>query len=263
MTVMPNPLAGRRILVTRPLERGELLTEQVAAAGGKILHRPAITFEPPEDSAGAEQAVAGLASYHWLVLTSPTGVRFFLERLSDSGPGTIPGTVRLAAIGPGTAKALRDAGYQPDLVPEKADADGLAAALAAEPLDARRVLWVRPEVARPVLGLVLQRTGAEVVPVPFYRTVPHPGCPEIAADLLAGRYDGVLFTSPSTFRAVLAALPPDRVEEFRQIIQVAIGKVTATAMKDAGCPPDAVAGEPTADGVAEAFKAAFGQAPLC
>jgi uroporphyrinogen-III synthase len=124
-------------------------------------------------------------------------------------------------------------------------------------------LWVRPEVARPVLGEVLQAAGAEVVPAVFYRTVPHPGCREIAADLVDGSYDGVLFTSPSTFRAVFDAVPRDRLAGFREVTRVAIGKVTAAAMEAAGHPPDAFASEPTAGGVAQAFRAAFDSAPLC
>ncbi|MBD3868246.1 MAG: uroporphyrinogen-III synthase [Acidobacteria bacterium] len=263
MNVPTNPLAGRRILVTRPQERGERLLEQVAKAGGRIFHRPAIDFESPVDPSSADRAVSELSSFDWLVLTSPTGLRFFLDRLRDSGRAAVPGTVRFAVVGPGTADALQDAGYRPDLIPDIADADGLAAGLSGEPIAGKRVLWVRPETARPALGNILEEAGAEVVQAIFYRTVPHTGCPEIGADLTAGRYHGVLFTSPSTFRAVFEALPPDRIESFRKVVRVAIGRVTAGAMEAAGYPPHATAGEPTAEGVAAAFAAAFGPAPLC
>ncbi len=263
MSVASNLLSGRRILVTRPRERGEALLEQVAAAGGQIVHRPAIRFEAPQDPAAADRAVRELASFDWLVLTSPTGVRFFLQRLHESGAGPVPATMRMAVVGPGTANAVRQAGYRPDLVPACSDADGLAMEMVAEKIEGSKVLWVRPEEARPALRSALEAAGAEVTAAIFYRTVPDSDCHGIAADLAAGRYHGVLFTSPSTFRAVFDALRPEEIESFRQVVKVAIGKVTGDAMVQAGCPAQAMAREPTADGVAEAFEAAFRSAPLC
>ena len=263
MSSPDNPLSGRRILVTRPPQQGAALLELVVAAGGLVRHRPAIDFQPPEDAAAADRAVHGLATFHWLVFTSPTGVRFFLERMRNRGAGPVPATVRMAVVGPGTAAAVREAGYRPDLVPVQADAEGLAAELAVRNMPGKRVLWVRPEGARPVLGKLLELQGAQVTSAIFYRTVPHHGCKEIAAELTDGRYDGVLFTSPSTFNAILDALPPDRTERFHQVVLVAIGRITAAAMEAAGCPPQAVAEKPTAEGVAAAFKTAFGPVTLC
>lgn len=263
MSMGASLLSGRRILVTRPKARGEVLLERVAAAGGVIVHRPAIAFDSPNDTAVVDRVVRELASFDWLVLTSPTGVRFFLERLHASDAGPVPDTMRIAVVGPGTASAVRAAGYQPDLVPARSDADGLAEELAGQSLEGRKVLWVRPETARPQFQSALEAAGAVVTAAVFYRTVPHPECHLIAADLTTGRYDGVLFTSPSTFRAVFDALRSDEIAGFRRVVKVAIGEVTGSAMNAAGCPPQAVAGAPTPDGVAVAFEAAFDAAALC
>jgi uroporphyrinogen-III synthase len=256
-------LSGRRILVTRPEERGEGLLERVEAAGGVIVHRPAIAFDPPQDTSVADRVVRELASFDWLVFTSPAGVKFFLQRLRESGAGPVPETVRLAVVGPGTAGAVGEAGYQPDLVPGRSDADGLAEELAGKSLEGRKVLWVRPETARPRFQSTLEAAGAQVTAAVFYRTVPHPECHLIAADLATGRYDGVLFTSPSTFRAVFDALSSNETANFRRVVKVAIGEVTASAMDAAGCPSQATAVAPTPDGVAAAFEAAFDAAALC
>ncbi len=263
MSNPPNLFTGRRILVTRPQERGEALLDRVVAAGGRIEHRPAIRLEPPDDPEPAERAVQGLATFHWLVLTSPAGVRFFLERLRDAGAGPVPETVRFAVVGPGTAAALRGAGYRPILTASRSTSEGLATELAGELMEGARVLWVRPEIAGPALGSALAAAGAQVTAAVFYKTVPDPACPGIAADLAAGRYHGVLFTSPSTFRAVFDEVRPGDRERFNRVVKVAIGTVTAAAMEAADCPPQATAREPTGDGVAEAFAAAFGPAALC
>ncbi len=258
-----SPLTGRRILVTRPQERGDALLDRAVAAGARIEHRPAIGFEPPDDPESAERAVLELEKFQWLVLTSPAGVRFFLERLRNSGAGPVPEAVRIAVVGPGTAAAVREVGYRPALIASRATSDGLAADLAGQPIEGARVLWVRPEIAGPGLGATLTAAGARVTAAVFYKTVPDPACPGIAADLAAGRYHGVLFTSPSTFRGVFDAVRPADRERFDRVIKVAIGKVTGAAMEAAGCPPEAIAREPTGDGVAEAFEAAFGPAALC
>ena len=94
--------------------------------------------------------------YDWLVLTSRNAVEPLLQRLE----GALP---RVAAVGPGTAEALRDRGIEPDLVPAVSTQEGLAAELPRPP---GRVLFAGAEGARDVL---VRELGADFVPL--YRTV--------------------------------------------------------------------------------------------
>ena len=103
---------------------------------------------------------------------------------------------RVAAIGPGTAAALRDHGVIADVVPERFVAEGLVEALADVPV--RRALVARAAEARDVLPDALRERGAEVDVVALYETVAEP-LTEAQLDAVAAA-DYVTFTSSSTVR---------------------------------------------------------------
>ena len=78
----------------------------------------------------------------------------------------------VAAIGPGTARALRAHGIEADVVPERAVAEGLVEALADVPV--QRALIARAAEGRDVLPDALRERGASVDVVALYETVPEP-----------------------------------------------------------------------------------------
>ena len=140
-----------------------------------------------------------------MCLTSPNGAHLLFERLLAAGHDARAfgpeGRVRIAAIGPGTASALRDHGVIADIVPERFVAEGLVEALAGVPVS--RALVARAADARDVLPDALRERGAEVDVVALYETVAEPLS---AAELerVAGA-DYVTFTSSSTVRFFMAA----------------------------------------------------------
>ena len=107
----------------------------------------------------------------------------------------------VAAIGPGTARALRAHGVEADVVPERAVAEGLVEALADVPFE--RVLIARAAEGRDVLIDALRERGATVDVVALYETVPEPL--DDAARAGAAAADYVLFTSASSVRFFAAA----------------------------------------------------------
>jgi len=157
---------------------------------------------------------------------------------------------RIAAIGPGTAQALRERGVKPDLVPERAVAEGLVAALRDVPVS--RVLIPRAEQARGVLEEALRERGAEVVVLPLYRTVPEPLDPATRDAALAA--DDVTFASASAARAFTDALGgPSALRGGPRL--VSIGPATSEALRAMGLEPDVEAAEHTPDGLVAAVLA--------
>jgi uroporphyrinogen-III synthase len=129
-----------RVIITRPREQAGALAERLEALGFEVVLCPLIELErvgPPE---------VDLDGYDWVVVTSPRGARELTERRR----GELP---RLAAIGPGTAAALREHGIEPSLVPRVSTQEGLVAELPAEP---GRVLFAGAEDARPYLAETLR-----------------------------------------------------------------------------------------------------------
>ncbi len=138
-----------RVIVTRPREQAGALAERLAALGFEVVLCPLLELEP---TGPAEVDVAG---YDWVVVTSPRGA----HELAVRARGVLP---MVAAIGPGTAAALREHGVEPALVPQVSTQEGLVAEL---PQPRGRVLFAGAADARAYLAEAL---GADTVVL--YRT---------------------------------------------------------------------------------------------
>ena len=240
-------LAGRSVVVTRAAEQASALVVRLTALGATVVEVPTIAVTDPLDGGAAlAAAVADLASYDWVVLTSTNGVARFLTAAAvagEDGQGWL-----LAVVGPGTALAARAAGVEPDLVPKRFVAEGL---LAVFPSGPGRVLVPQAAGARPVLADGLRAAGWMVDTVVAYRTVPMPAPPAVIDRARAA--DAITFTSGSTVTgyvaaAGLSAVPP---------VVVCIGPVTAAVAAAAGIDVTAVAHEHTIDGLVAALAATF------
>lgn len=245
------PLAGWRVLIPRPAGRADELTDVLRRRGALPRPVPLIGITPMTQSAEMRDAVRHLAGggYDWVALTSAAAVTAL--RLVADEIGTtlsVGGGTRVAVVGAATAHAVRDAGLRVDLVPE---APGSGAALAAAwPAEApgTSVLLPRSDRASRELPDALRATGHRVIEVCAYRTEPAP-VPDADRDALRdGGIDAVLLTSPSTAQALAAiGVAPGTA-------LVAIGEPTAVALREAGLGVDAVAAEPSAEGLVAALE---------
>jgi uroporphyrinogen-III synthase len=257
---LDRPLYDRAVLVTRPAERSEELKRKLEALGARVEARPTIALELPSDPEPARVALNRLGTYDWALFTSATGVRFF-QLLAQRALGRMPRIeVAVAAIGPSTARALRAAGIRPRVVARDSTGEGLAEALSGRVKQGHRVLLVRPEVAREALPSALRAAGALVDTVAFYRNVAAQDVADIARDVRREVFDVVIFTSPSTAQRLFDGAISAGVEirdTLRRVKVVAIGEVTARALRETGLTVDAVAPAPSDDGIVEAVRGLF------
>ena len=107
-----GPLAGRSVVVTRARAQASALAGRLRALGARVVEAPAIRIEP------LPAELPDLAAFDLLCVTSPNGARRLLELARDARALAGPA---IAAIGPGTADALRAGGIEPDIVPPRAD----------------------------------------------------------------------------------------------------------------------------------------------
>jgi uroporphyrinogen-III synthase len=242
----PVPPAGCRVLVTRPAEQAAPLADALRAAGAVPVLYPTIEVVEPPDWAPFDQAFATAAAGDWVVLTSPSAVRLAAARLRATGRAHELARLRIAVVGPGTAAALASLGVEPAVVPEAGhrNQEGLADALAAVPRGAR-VIFPRALEGREALPRLLGERGVQVETVPVSQTRTR-ALPPLPA------FDAALFASPSALRAFVAGWT---VAPLQSSVTVAIGPVTAQAMRDLGLTP-AVAVDPTP----AALVAALGRA---
>jgi uroporphyrinogen III methyltransferase/synthase len=236
-----RPLAGLRVAVTRARAQASELALRLKTLGAAVIEAPAIRIVP------LDGALPALAPYDLVCLTSPNGVRLLFERLAaGGGDARALAGARIAAIGPGTAAALRNHGIEPDVVPARFVAEGLIEALAG--VETKRVLLARAAGARDVLVEALRARGAEVDVVALYETVAEP----LSDEQLDGveRADYVTFTSSSTVKFFLDAAA-DRLAPEARI--VSIGPVTSATLRERGLEPDVEASRHDIDGLVEAL----------
>jgi uroporphyrinogen III methyltransferase/synthase len=235
------PLRGRTVAVTRARAQSSGLAGRLGELGAKVVEAPSIRIVP------RAVELPALAGFDLVCLTSPNGVAILFDRLAERGEDARAlAAATVAAIGPGTARALADRGIIADVVPERFVAESLAVSL--ESFMIRRALIARAAQARDVLPDALAARGVEVEVVALYDTVAEP---LTAAELAAARgADYITFTSSSTVRFFLEVGelgPATRI--------VSIGPVTSATLREHGHEPDVEAERHDVDGLLAALVA--------
>ncbi|HEY2904051.1 MAG TPA: uroporphyrinogen-III synthase [Polyangia bacterium] len=245
MTVAPRPLAGWRILVTRPAEQIPPFAAALESAGAIAVSHPTIAVQPPPSWTALDQALAAIGGYQWAIFTSPSAVRFTLARAGEKGASFAD--LKIAAVGAETARALDAAGINVDALPafDQQRQEGLAAALAALPAGTR-VLFPQAIGGRDFLVESLGRQGCAVDVVAVSQT---------AALALGGAppaFDVATFASPSAFHAFVDG---HGAAALHGRIVAAIGPTTAASIAAAGVSVDVVPDSPSATAMVSALIA--------
>lgn len=181
----------------------------------------------------------------WLVVTSHTAVRILQEA------GLLDGlALKVAAVGRATARALKDAGVDVDLVPQQQSGAGLVDAW-ADP--GARVLLPVSALAAPTVGDGLREQGCDVTRVDLYTTEPLDELPEVIAQAWPA-FGAVVVTSSSVARALDSLVSAAGLSWTARQHPVAMGRPTADTLSELGHPAAAVAAAPTPEAILTAVE---------
>ncbi len=235
-----RPLHGRSVGVTRARAQASGLARRLIDLGAGVVQAPTIRIRHLEGPAPQ------LSDFDLIVFSSANGVEALFERLDAAGLDARAFTGgRVAAMGPGTARALVAHGIRADIVPERFVAEGMVEALAG--VSIRRALIVRAAEGRDVLIEALAHRGIEVELLPVYETVVDP-LDERTLAALDG-VDYVTFTSASSVRNYLDAGGSTDAR------LISIGPATSDALRERGLMPDVEATQHDLDGLIQALVA--------
>jgi uroporphyrinogen-III synthase len=222
-------LQGRKILLTCSDAIQRKAADIVRNFGGKPVQFPLIKL------VCRHNVPLPCAEYDWLVVTSPSSVRAFMDIVDyqQIDLRTIP---KIMVCGRGTATQFAEYGIRVDAQPDgKFSAESLVS-LAGETIAAgERILRLRSDKAGPELAAALRETGARVDDIILYDNIP------IEYDELPA-FDVVFFASASGVESLIGQWG---VEALQGKISVVIGKPTADALERHGLKPDVMAKEST------------------
>ncbi len=230
-----RPLAGVKVCVTRPKELISTMSSLLRKEGAEVLEMPAIAVKPVEDKAPIEAAIENLSAgkYQWIVFTSPSGVRIFMDELFAKADIRALASVRIASIGKGSEKALNGYGLKSDFIPSVYDGETLGKELAEKLEEGDKVLIPRAAIGNPQLVEELQKKpNVTVDDIATYDTVYETShvLDEHAA-MESHPFDLAVFTSASTVKGFTESL---KGMDFTKVNAVCIGKQTEAAAKEYG-----------------------------
>jgi len=260
----PEPLEGRRVVVTRSEEKSGELRAALERLGAEVIVLPVVRHAIARDLGPLAKAAGERSAFSHLVFTSQTAVRFFTEASRSLGiPVSAWAGLRVAAVGSKTASALREAGLEPVLVADRGAA-GLARLLLKQE-GVHRVLLPQSSAARPELREALQDAGVRVDAVPIYDTLQEdPSRAEPLLSLAFGERapDAVIFASPSAIEGFLelAGERGQAVLSAKGLKIISIGPTTSDAVRKRGFGVAAEADHPTVEDLVHATASALSSA---
>ena len=139
------------------------------------------------------------------IFISPNAAQFGMAAIRAGG--SLPASVEVFAVGPGTARTLQEQGVSGVVTPDGQDSEALLALPQLQAVAGKRVVIVRGVGGRPLLADTLAARGAEVHFMECYRRVrPQADAAPLLARWQAGGIDAVTVTSAETLDNLAALL---------------------------------------------------------
>jgi len=240
-----------RILITRPRAQADDFAEKLRTAGFEPIFFPVIEIQPIENNVALERALEKLNCYEWAVFTSVNAVEVVFSLTPPPLPMGEGQEIRVAAIGPKTAKALRKYGVEPNFIPDEYVGEAILSGLGD--VKDKLVLFPRSEIARQEWPEAIANAGGIVHEIVVYRTLPA----EMDMDGLNAFKSGVdvvTFTSASTVENFIAIVKQNGLDPLNlpgNPVFACIGPITEQAARDEGFQNIVVAKEYTTEGLME------------
>ncbi len=167
------PLSGIRAVVTRPRELSSRLSAMLREKGAEVIELPTIRIEPVHEHGEPERACRNIAAgkYEWIVFTSPSGVRVFMDTFLQENDIRDLAYSRIACMGKGSEAELKKYGIRPDMIPSVYDGLHLGRELSRMLRDGDRVLIPRARIGNKELVEELSAVkGAVIEDIATYDT---------------------------------------------------------------------------------------------
>ena len=251
-STIKRPLKGIRISVTGTDNFTEKLMDSLKDLGayaecicglGMISH---LNEEP------IQKAYEKLEAYTWVIFTSANAVRLFFQGLMESGKDfRCLGNLKMAVVGKGTARELRQFGFHADYMPDRYQVEDLAEGLSHMVTPKDRLLIPRSSGGSKILNQILDCHQIPYDDIILYDVISRQKESSMEDSLAVSDY--LTFASASGVTAFFDGLSSECRKQLDNLKVVCIGDITAKALADYGREADLVAGTFSIPGMVEAI----------
>lgn len=249
-----RPLFGKRVLITRPsLNQEHAFSGLLEAYGASCTEFPVVKIKPLVSYVRLDRVIKQIDRFEWIIFTSQNGVRFFNTRLAfQKKDWRILRGIKLAAIGPKTAAAIKTLGIRVECEARAFCQEGLLDRFRKIKIKGKHIALVRAAEARDILPQGLKKMGAALTIAPAYRTVTK-SSPQAASGFLSD-FDIISFTSSSCVRGFFNIFSKKAIKSHKNKFKVAsIGPITSETARGFRLRVDIEAKEYTFGGLARAI----------
>ena len=224
------PLEGSRWILTRPRERAMSWRVALEENGAEVVLSPAILLSrgPSEP---VLQLLDGIPGGSLFIFTSATTVSHFLTMINPTEHGALR-SMQWIAVGPATAEAIREEGFEVRIEGDGSGADSLCSQLLSE-IKCGTAIHFTSDLGLPIVAERLTAAGLDVIRAEVSRS-------QVEDDLDPNSWSdgqkslsGIIFSSPASVRAVVSRID-DGCDVMQVTPAVATGSTTAQELQEQG-----------------------------
>lgn len=251
-----GPLAGRGIVVTRPVAQAGPLAGMIRAAGGTPIIFPVLEILDTADIQPLVDAIDRLDSFYLAIFISPNAVLRAMNQIAARRAW--PVGLRAAAIGKGSVKELKRFGIVKVIAPTRVyDSERLLELPQLQAVTGQRIVIFRGEGGRELLGDTLAARGASVEYVECYRRArPRADAAPLLRAWARNEVHAVLVTSSEGLRNLFEMIGKLGQSWLRRTPLLVPHPRIAAAARELGC-TNIVESAPGDDGLFETLQQLF------
>ena len=188
-------LQGINILVTRPKDQAENIATLIESEGGIPVRFPVLEIADIQDQSGLLQLIDKLDEYDIAIFISPNAVKKAANMVLSKRDW--PESVKIAAVGKASAKALDSLGLIADIFPStRFNSEALLELPELHDVEGKKIIIFRGEGGRETLAETLKTRGAAVEYAECYRRIkPKADVSQLLRHWARGEIDIVITTS--------------------------------------------------------------------
>jgi uroporphyrinogen III methyltransferase / synthase len=231
--LLKKPLFGKRIVITRAKDQAADIFYKLKVLGANPIQFPVIKTEKSSLKKSLKMHLK--TKYDWIIFSSENGVRYLFDLMKDEKiDARIFAGSKIAAIGTGTASMLSNYNIFPDFVPTEYTSEALIDEMNKKKLiNGSLILRIKGDFERDLLIEKVREFDGKVNTLEVYKVMPDSPCIDDINDIRNYSAHAFLFMSMSTVNNFFKIIGENAAREMlNKTVVIAIGPVTATALKE-------------------------------